>query len=50
MAIGSGSKTRPRARGLNSDVIEQMNGSLATAVIWWTVRGNSRRGTMRDSK
>ena len=51
MAIEFGIKARPRVRRLSdSDVIEQVNGSLAEAMIWWTMRGSSTQGTMRDSK
>lgn len=49
MAIELGIKARSRARiSSDSDVIEQSNGSLAKAMIWWTMRGSSTRGTVRN--
>ena len=51
MAVELGIKARPSAkRSSGSDMMEWISGSLAGAMIWWTMRGSSARGTMRDSK
>ena len=49
MAVEIDIKARLKVRiSSDSNVIEQFNASLAKAMIWWTTKGSSTRGTMRD--